>query len=182
MKRNLFALIATLVFAMAITNETIAQGSTSKDAYEGTGNIVKVQELMAAENSIVITDEIGAKAITDFKKSYKIESNVQWFKNEFGYIAQFASHGINTVVYYDKKGKWKASIKSYSEEKFDPDVRSIVKSKYYDHKILRVQEIKTIDANDMPTYLVYIELGNDFKIVRVRDREMDVYQEFKRQN
>ena len=60
-------------------------------------------------------------------------------------------------------------------------VRAIVKQKYYDYKITYVQEVETAATLGTPTYMVHIEGDNDFKIVRVCDGEMDVYEEFARQ-
>ena len=72
-------------------------------------------------------------------------------------------------------------MKGYFEDKLDRTVRGIVKQKYYDYKITYVQEIETGSNVAMPTYMVHIESDNDFKIVRVCDGAMDVYEEFARQ-
>ena len=73
------------------------------------------------------------------------------------------------------------SLKGYFEDKLDRTVRGIVKQKYYDYKITYVQEVETGANVGMPTYMVHIEGDNDFKIVKVCDGAMDIYEEFGRQ-
>ncbi|MGH2649565.1 MAG: hypothetical protein ACRDE8_18445 [Ginsengibacter sp.] len=181
MKKNLFAFLVGSFSALAITNATNAQSSNSTGTFEHKKNIVTIDKLMSAADKTANIDVANTKALKDFQKSYKDASNEKWLKNPYGYTAEFVSNGINTLVYYDKKGNWAASLKTYGEEKFLRDIRGIVKSKYYDYKILQVQEIETINTNNIPTYLVYLEDGNDFMKVRVHDWNMDVYEQFKEQ-
>ena len=58
------------------------------------------------------------------------------------------------------------------------DLRKMVRQTYYDYKITYVQEIATNDNVPQPTYIVYIETDNDFKLIRIADSGMDVYQEY----
>jgi hypothetical protein len=44
-----------------------------------------------------------------------------------------------------------------------------------------VQEVETGSNIGMQTYMVHIESDSDFKIVRVSDGVMDIYEEFGRQ-
>lgn len=171
MKNFLIAFAAGSILALATTNGANAQGSKNNIA----SNDIKINK------SVFSTTVISDKALKDFKKSYKNANGEKWAKNATGFTAQFTSDGIANIVYYDKKGNWDASLKSYSEDKFDRNVRAIVKQKYYDYKITQVQEVETAATLGTPTYMVHIEGDNDFKIIRVSDGEMDVYEEFAKQ-
>jgi hypothetical protein len=173
MKNFLIAFAAGSILALASTNGANAQNSSA---------IKMDKSVFAGENNAVVsTSSISTKALKDFKRSYKNANGEKWAKNETGFTAQFTSNGISNLVYYDKKGNWGASLKSYSEDKFDRSVRAIVKQKYYDYKITQVQEVETAATLGTPTYMVHIEGDNDFKIIRVSDGEMDVYEEFAKQ-
>ncbi len=179
MKKFLFAFVATSVFLLAITNGAIAQTSSKMKDFHPQGNIVKIDKLMSAIDKTASPDDINTKAIKEFKKAYKDASGVKWVKNDCGITAEFASNGIQTVVYYNTKGRWQGSLKNYTEEKFNSKVRGFVKSSYYDYKIKYVQEIETIDT-PAPTYLAYIEDDANLKVIRIGPDAMDVYQQFKK--
>jgi len=173
MKNFLIAFAAGSILALASTNGANAQNSSA----------IKIDKSVfpGESNALVSTSSISTKALKDFKKSYKNASDEKWAKSANGITAQFTSNGIANIVYYDKKGNWEASLKNYSEDKFDRSVRAIVKSKYYDYKITQVQEVETAATLGTPTYMVHIEGDNDFKIIRVSEGAMDVYEEFAKQ-
>jgi hypothetical protein len=49
-----------------------------------------------------------------------------------------------------------------------------VKTNYYDYSITTVKEVSTIEGT---AYLVTIEFKNNWKVIRVVDKEMDVWEE-----
>ena len=184
MKKFLFAIGAGCILALAATNRANAQSSNNFASVDNKQSAIKIDKSVfpAESNSVSSeTNSINAKALKDFKKSYKNASGEKWVKNETGFTAKFTLNGINSVIYYDKKGNWEASLKSYGEDKFDKNVRAIVKSKYFDYKITQVQEVETASTSGTPTYIVHIESDNDFKLIRVSDGDMDVYEEFAKQ-
>jgi len=176
MKNSFIAFAAGSVLALATINGANAQRSKNNIASD---TIKFDKSVFSGETNVtgVNTSVISAKALKDFKRSYINVSGEKWIKTKNGIAATFSSNGIANIVYYDKKGNWNASLKIYNEEKFDRSVRAIVKSKYFDYKITQVQEVETVTLGT-PTYMVHLEGDNDFKIIRVSDDEMDVYEEF----
>lgn len=184
MKNFLIAFAAGSLLALATTNRANAQGSDNIVSNEPFKNAIKInRSVFPAESNTAAVDAsfVNTKALKDFKKSYKNTSGEKWEKNANGITAHFASNGIANVIYYDTKGRWEASLKGYFEDKLDLNVRSTVKQKYYDYKITYVQEIETGSNLGTPTYMVHIESDNDFKIIRVSEGEMDVYEEYAKQ-
>ncbi|MEO8414757.1 MAG: hypothetical protein ABI472_13915 [Ginsengibacter sp.] len=181
MKKILFAVIAGSVSMLAIKNGAIAQTSNKLKLFDAPGNALVVDVSNSAKGKTATLDDINTKALNNFKKAYKEATSVKWVKGNLAITAEFASNGIQTVVYYDTKGRWQGSVKNYKEEKFNSKVRGIVKSTYYDYKIDYVQEIETIDTHGIPTYLAYIEDDTNFRVVRIDDGLMDVYQQYKKQ-
>jgi hypothetical protein len=180
MRKIIFAFVMGLVPLLATTSETNAQISGRTAFFNSPVDIVEIDKLMSTPGNQANSD-INSRALNNFEKSYKGVNTVRWLKTKNLITADFISDGIQTVVYYDKKGHWECTLKSYKEEKFDRSIRGIVKSKYYDYKIDLIQEIETRDTDGNPTYLAFIEDDNNFKVVRIEDEVMDVYEEFKRQ-
>ena len=186
MKNFLFALVTGCIPVLAATNSVSAQSLNNIVSNEQFRHTIKIDNSVfpVVENHSVIVDAntINTKALKDFRKSYKSVSNETWQKNATGFTAQFLSDGVNNAIYYDKKGNWNASLKGYSEDKLNHEVRDIVKRKYYDYTISYVQEIETNGTNGVPTYIVHLEDKTTVKLVRVSDGDMDIYQEFEKQN
>ena len=128
-------------------------------------------------NAAPVTD-VNAKAIRDFKKTFKTVSNETWYELPNSYVAEFTSGSKKSLVAYDKKGNWKFTILYYSEKELPEDVRSDVKSIYYDYSISRVEEIH-IDRD--PIYLIHMQNEKTWKNVRVCDGEVQLLEDFNKQ-
>lgn len=184
MKNSLFTFMAECISFLAVTTGAHAQIAGNVALLDSKKDAVKIYEPITSEKvNNVNLNYISDKAVKNFKKSYKLASDENWFVAKDGFAAKFTSNGINNVIYYDKKGRWQATIKIYGEDKISHNLRNMIKSVYSDYKINGVQEIETlISPLGIPTYIVYIQDGNNFKIIRVSDDVMDVYQEFRSNN
>ena len=120
---------------------------------------------------------LSTKAVKDFGKTFKGAGNATWVETNDGFMAKFAKEDVETKVFYDRRGRWIANIRSYQENKLPKEIRHIVKSRYYDYSIFLVQEVT---AGDKTAYLVKIEDKDSFKTIRVVDGEMDEYEAFEK--
>ena len=146
---------------------------TSKEvAYD---NIEKSRDIPATLNNP--TAGINTKAVKDFSKTYKKTGDARWFVISDGYLAKFKLNGIETKVYYDRKGRWNGSLRSYLEDKMPRDIRHLVKSHYYDYTIYLIQEVTVADKI---AYLVKIEDKTSMKTIRVMDDEMTEIESFEK--
>ncbi|MEP7377070.1 MAG: hypothetical protein ABI675_26960 [Chitinophagaceae bacterium] len=118
-----------------------------------------------------------AKAVKNFSKNFKDADNAGWAATIDGYKAEFTKEGIETKVFYNRKGQWVASVRNYFEDKLPRDIRHQVKSKYYDYNIFYVQEIT---VGEKMTYLVKIEDKDSIKTIRLADGEMEEYLAFEK--
>jgi hypothetical protein len=114
---------------------------------------------------------VKMKALRDFARSFKHVTNEKWYEVEDGFFAHFNDNGIETKVAYDKNGVWHCTIRILNETELPFNVRDIVKSKYYDFKILVTYEIK---HNSGTAYILKIEDSKTLKILRVVDGEMEI--------
>ncbi|MGZ8559341.1 MAG: hypothetical protein ACXWWC_13445 [Chitinophagaceae bacterium] len=117
------------------------------------------------------------RAAKEFNKTYKKPVNVSWSVIADGNIAEFKQNGITTKVFYDGKGKWTGTLRSFLEDKMPRHIRHLVKSQYYDYSIYYVHEIT---VPDKIAYLVKIEDKTSLKTIRVLDGMMTEVEAFEK--
>lgn len=173
MRNQLAAL--TLALLIGAASPTDAQTTNTVDYAKNLVTSAKDFTKETADNKSPLN--ISSKAIKEFRKKYKSISFETWDRIQDGFMAKFANNEVQYKVYYDFKGNWTGTVRTFSEEQLPKDVRRQVKSVYYDHKINFVQEIT---LNDHFAYLIYMEDAANWLTIRIVDGEMDVYQELKK--
>ena len=81
-------------------------------------------------------------------------------------------------VDYDNKGHWNGTLRNYAEDKLSRDVRSIVKSEYFDYSIKWVWEISVPGLTGGPVYIIHVEDEKSFKNIEVHNGEMKVLEQY----
>ena len=181
MKAIFLLIVAGYIPALLATNNAAAQSSVSTEILDSQKNDLALERRISyVTPNTAGMEVISTKAIKTFAKSYKDVSGEQWEKIEDGYTAKFILNGVTNRIYFDKKGKWSGSLKSYSEDKLPYEMRDIVKRTYYDFTITYVQEVETIDSHKVPTYIIHLQDKDQIKLVRLFDGEMETWKEYKR--
>jgi hypothetical protein len=182
MKKSLLALAAIYISVVAFTYRANAQGSNNVIAFTDTKDFAKsiqmIPFLTDSPSSATAIDlsTINTKAIKDFASKFGTSLNETWYQIKDGFVSNFKLDGFTNRVYYDKKGRWQYTVKTYGEKKLPRDIRSIVKSTYYDYSIVMVEEVQSADNM---IYVIHIDGENDFKKLRVsKDGELDVMEAF----
>lgn len=122
---------------------------------------------------------IHVKAMRDFLKRDKTAVNVNWMIVETGYVAKYTdTNNSNCRTIYNNWGEFVYTIKQYRENKMPRDIRSIVKSQYYDYTITLVEEVE--EARKPLVYVVHLEDATTLMNVWVGDREMEVIEEYRK--
>lgn len=166
-----FIAMCTCAFAQTSKFKTDLNNQASKEiAYEDNSRFREKHS-----SKVSTTSGINTKAIKDFTKTFKKSADARWFVINDGFLAEFNFDGITTKVFYDRKGKWIASIRNYYENNLPRDIRHQVKSHYYDYNIYYVQEVT---VGDKIAYLVKIEDNATMKTIRVLDGEMSETESF----
>lgn len=179
MKKILLAFTATSVLLISICIKAQAQlqddvattktGKKSNDAFTSSST-ASVTSTMSAKAS-----KMAERAFKDFRKSFKNVSSADWTVTaEGGLVASFNENEVKNNVYYSNRGQWLYSIKRYDETQLPQDIRHMVRSTYYDYKIICAEEITAAAASDQTIFLVHIQFGNSSKTLRIADGEMDV--------
>ena len=179
MKKILFALLAGLIPALAVINETFAQNGNDITSLTPEKNYFDMESKKGVTENSNTAGLVNAKVLKIFKKQYNVNGE-KWMKEGNCITATYKQDGISHCIYFDKKGHWVASLKTYNEDKMPKDIRKMVRQEYYDYKILAVQEVETYESHSVPTYIVTIEDDKNIKQIRIGDGGMDVYKEYKR--
>jgi hypothetical protein len=186
MKQVLFALSIGFTSIAALSNCANAQNSAIPVAFNDTKSFMpSIRYIAALENTenmgtyIPDAKTVNAKAIKDFSTRFTDANNAQWFADRNGFVSYFVKDGYGDRVFYDKKGHWQYSLLFYNETKLPRDVRSAVRSIYFDMNITLVEEVQTQNGK---VYIVHIEDKSDIKILKVNDAgEMEIMQELTKQ-
>ena len=187
--------LAVGVFMMASASTSVAQNTTDVAFHDASAasnfkaNSVRTKKMKSRvekgygtilykfERSNKILREtkvtsVHIDAVRDFTRSYKNITDAKWFKTEGGYIANFGLRGIDTKIAYDTKGKWFYNLLSYTEANLAPEIRHLVKSKYYDDDILVVHQYQF--ANDKTVYIIRTrDLQSNISTLKVCEDEIE---------
>lgn len=158
----------TMIAVTLITGSATAQQVNRPLATEG------MQSLQMNTRNI---SRVHTRAMRDFLKRDKTAANVDWMIVETGYVAKYTDeNNSNCRTVYNNRGDFVYTVRQYHENNMPPDIRHIVKSKYYDYTITLVEQI---EENRWPlVYVVHLEDATTLKNVRVCDREMEVMSEY----
>ena len=171
MKKVLFALSLGFTSIAALSTCAYAQKSAIPVAFNDAKTFkASVRIIAALENPadlgtyIPDAKSINNKAIKDFQSRFNTVGNAKWFSDGNGYVSYFIKDGYGDRVFYDKKGRWQYSLLFYGEDKLPKDVRTVVKSTYFDMAITLVEEVQT---NDGKGFVIHLEDKSNIKIVKV---------------
>lgn len=179
MKKILFALVAGLIPALAVINETFAQSGNDIASLTPVKNYFDMESKKGVTENSNTVGLVNAKAFKFFNKQYKVNGE-KWREEGDCITASYKVDSISHCIYFDKKGHWVGSVKIYDEAKMPKDIRKMVRQEYYDYKIGVVYEVETFASAGSPTYIVNIEDATNFKQIRINDDGMDVYKEFQK--
>lgn len=171
MKKLLIIMVVHLSIALAAT-KVIAQGSSiahNGKAARPVAAIFENANIGAARYSDAVSDRISKK----FTKSFSGITDAVWTKDANGFAVLFTSNGIQNRVFLTKRGNYHSGIRYYTESDLPAAIRHLVKSTYYDFDITLVTEVH---HSGTTAYLVTIADETTWKVIRVIDGEMDVWE------
>jgi hypothetical protein len=166
MKNTLKIFVAAAIAVFAITGNAKARPKIDSTNESGYFMLFKHNDKKSGN----VSSAISTRALKSFQKKYKTTTDVSWYSTDEGYIASFTKDDIKTSVAYNRKGTWNHAISYYSEKKLPTDVRSQVKSKYFDYEIAGVIEVS---LTDQTVYMIYLQDETVFKTIRICDGEME---------
>ena len=142
----------------------------------------------SSEKSIVVSpnyfndslwqkENISAATLQSFNKMFINVENPKWHSTDEGSTVKFERDNIEYHVFFNKKGKWKATIRYLPFEMLPKWVVGRARSEFRNFSIFFAQHVKTpVGA----TYLVKIEKSNNWKFVRISPETTEVLGEYVR--
>ena len=138
---------------LLISTAIAANGQFASNSIKPSGRFIILNKTEPGNSPGV--GRVNPPVIRNFLKTYKDVSGEKWIEVKEGFIAMFNYNDMDYQVAYTKKGNLLRTIRSYNEDKMQPDLRQIVKSTYYDYEITRVHEIEI--PLSLVTYVVQLE-------------------------
>jgi len=177
MKNILITSFSVLMFSCATYSGAIAQHAGTAIFHDPPEFISKYFESGSNTDSMMESPVvyISTKAVRHFIRSFKQAEDVHWFKAVNGMVAHFTMNGIKSKAYYDKKGNWLYTIRTYEESELSKDIRDLVKRTYYDYSITSVNEITD---EQQTAYVILLEDKTTWKTINIYDGEMNVIKEY----
>ena len=169
--KKIFSILITLAISASLNSANARNNSVAFNSPESAISSVYDNEASTARDAAAIS----MIALRDFAKSFKNVTNEKWYKVSDGFMASFNDNGIETKVAYDRKGVFHCILRTMNESQVPSDIRAIVKSKYYDYKILVAYEI-THDSD--PVYIFKIEDSKTLKMLRIANEEIEVVTDY----
>jgi hypothetical protein len=168
-------LLSTAIFLMTTSTHSSAQNNN--DVALNLNSLISATLIEKASEAKVT--EVNHRAMRDFSRAFKNAPETKWFKTDKGYFASFSENGKNTKIVYDSKGQRTYSIISYPESKLNRQVRSRVKSVYFDGTIIGVHQfefdnktihvIKMLDQDSTPMTLAVTD--EEIQDISSRDKK-----------
>lgn len=172
--KNVIVTIACTVAAIIAASFT-----NSVSAQQAKGSVIVNSNVQTLHISSGYPNNISIRAMRDFLKRNKTAFDAQWFTIASGFEVRYTGHNNSKCrTVYNCNGAFVYTIKQYGEDGLPHDVRSIVKSTYYDYAILLVEEIE--QPREPVAYLIHMQDNTTLKNVTVCDGVMEVREEFKR--
>lgn len=173
----------TLIICLVAGNSLLAQGHLRKTGWSIPEQPLSFSgsqrsKIISEDGTPLYLNDLNTKAVADFKTRFNNVDGEIWQKKANGeFVATFKQNNRSYMVWYNSRGKWESTMKGYKEIFLPFEVRDLVKRNYYDYTIYYINEVVTLQGGNAPTYLVYIQFKNEFKIIRVKNGEMDIWQQ-----
>ena len=183
MKEILFALILGCTFIPAPGGGAYAQNSGKNIGPVEKNNLIpsirhlaEMMNMNLAAAHKLKRNEVNIWAMRDFMERYDKVDYAIWFSTtDGGFESYFKQNGYWDRVYYDKKGNWLYSMICYGDDGLSRNIRSLVKSVYFDFEITLVEEVQRPEGIE---YSINLEDDTEIRVVKVnREGELEVLQE-----
>lgn len=115
---------------------------------------------------------VSEKVSKSFATLFKSAQEPKWFKSDKDYVVDFIMNNQKNKAEFTKNGILVYHMAWGNEKQMPADIRTIVKSKYFDYSIVSTLEI---NYQDQKAWIVNVEDAGHYLVLRVLDGTMDVW-------
>jgi hypothetical protein len=164
--------IAAFMLATSITVFSSAQAQSSVPV----NNMLNLSSNTLVRKAI-LTEEasVNSKVLKSFRRNFKVQVPVQWSTDEQFYLAYFVKDGVQHRITYYRNGSMVQTMKTYSAEHLNKEVKSQVEEAYDGYDITGVTELT---SKNETVYFVNIESRRKLKEVIAYQGELMVRRQF----
>ena len=127
--------------------------------------ILGMAVLVALSLSAFATAEpINGAVIKQFKQTYPLANNVQWYQGKDYYQVRFNQDEMKTIIYFNNNDQIYRTIRYYGEGQLPPFITLKIKDRYKNKEIINVTELT--DTNEGLSYEISLEDAATITIVR----------------
>ncbi len=124
------------------------------------------------------TKAVVSKQVSEsFARLFKGAEAPKWFEADKNYVVDFIMNNQINKAEFTRKGRLVYHMVFGNEKQMPVDIRTIVKSKYFDFAI---NSTLKVNIDDQSAWIVNIEDANQFFVLRVVDGVMDVLETIKK--
>ena len=172
MKRFISLLLLIMFITFNSTTKSIGQIGKNTLPYQSTSSLDLFSLFSNKKYFIEMRlNDVNIKAVRDFVKNFKHVEHEKWYRISDGFVASFTQDSIQMKVFYGKKGRRHCVLSAFRENQVPNEIRSAIKSKYYDYDIIVAYEIKF--GNDS-SYIAKIETATSLKIIQLLNGEIQL--------
>jgi len=158
MKKIILSALKICVFTATIVGVSNAQGELNN------------KEVPSIENAPASVPVANAKIDKALNGYFKNASNIRWYEIKNNYVVKFKLNGHENRALFTKNGNLVYHITYGTEGLLPADVRSLVKSEYYDQKITKVLKV---NQDQRTIWVVHMEDEKEFILARVEDGQLE---------
>ncbi|MBV8388453.1 MAG: hypothetical protein JO080_01500 [Mucilaginibacter sp.] len=114
---------------------------------------------------------VSQQVAESFASLFKDAEEPQWYKADQNYVVDFIMNNQVNKAEFTKNGRLVYHMAFGNEKQMPTDIRTMVKSKYFDFSINSTVQINYEDKN---AWIVNVEDAKQFLVLRVVDGVMDV--------
>jgi hypothetical protein len=182
MKRSLFICTLNSIIAIFISVSVVAQSNAAiiaMNTEQAPVSLVHQNDATPKNMPGNYRNAINIKIVRKFIATFKDAENVTWDKvNDGSSIARFTKDSVKTTISYNKKGTWNYTLKRYAENKMPEYIRDMVKTTWYDYSIVEVTEIMLPSEGGDIIYNILIKHVDNCKIIQIRNKQMEIFNDY----
>jgi hypothetical protein len=138
------------------------------------GSSKETGQVSASPGSLRI-NEINARAARHFANHFKADGSEKWVIIDGFYIASFTLGTVRTQAFYTSRGGFAYTVKYYTAEMLNDDIKTTISRKFKDHIIDVVTEISILTDQ---IYYIKIKNSTNIKMIRYAQNSMEVTEDF----
>ena len=177
MKKNFGNRILATGIAISFTVSALAQSSSGNSVSFDHTTLVTSVKVAADVDKLTLhhLSEEHSRVFRSFTRDFPNASEIEVSSdNAFIHIYCIVDRIPTRIMYYNG-GKSKRIIRTYHEDRLDPNVRSLVQAHYPSYSIFSVTEIFT---KGKTAYMINIESDKMWKVIQMVNDEMNLSKEY----